>query len=113
MSQKFEHKPGTGSLFQNDRKQKDNHPDWKGEININGTIYEIASWWKEGKRGGFHSLQVSEKKPFEPGETRERGERQERRSEWRENGSQNQSRQSNRRETVDDVFRGDEEEGGW
>ena len=65
MSKPFEHKPGTGSLFPNDRKQAENHPDWKGEINIDGKVYEIASWWKEGKRGGFHSLRVSEKKPFD------------------------------------------------
>jgi hypothetical protein len=109
--QPFEHQPGRGSLFVNDRKQKENHPDWKGEINIDGKIYEIASWWKEGKKGGFHSLLATEKKPFEPGETRDRGERQERRSEWRENSNQNQSRPSNRRETVNDVF--PDEEGGW
>lgn len=113
MKKPFEHQPGRGSLFQNDRKQKDTHPDWKGEINIDGKIYEIASWLKEGKKGGFHSLLVTEKKPFEPGETRERGERQERRSEWRERGSQNQGRRTNRRESLDDVFTGDEEEGGW
>jgi hypothetical protein len=116
--QPFEHQPGRGSLFVNDRKQKDTHPDWKGEINIDGKIYEIASWWKEGKKGGFHSLLVTEKKPFEPGETRDRGQRQERRSQWVENSQaeprrdRDQGRNWNRREKLDDVFP-DEQEGGW
>ena len=72
----FEHKEGRGSLFPNERKQSENHPDWKGEFKLDGKLYEIVSWWKEGKKGGFHSLSVSEKKPFEPGQRQEQPRRE-------------------------------------
>jgi hypothetical protein len=64
-------------MFRNDRKEKETQPDWRGDIMINGTLMEISSWWNEEK--GFHSLSVSEKKPFTPGETQQRSDRQEQR----------------------------------
>ena len=32
----YEQKPNTGSLFKNDRKESDNHPDYKGSALIDG-----------------------------------------------------------------------------
>ena len=32
----FEQKPNTGSLFKNDRKESDTHPDYKGSALIDG-----------------------------------------------------------------------------
>jgi hypothetical protein len=56
----FEHRPNSGTLFKNDRKTAEKQPDWKGQININGELYDIAAWVKEGKKGKFFSLSVSE-----------------------------------------------------
>jgi len=32
-------------MFRN-TKLKDNHPDYRGEVNIDGTIFEIVAWVK-------------------------------------------------------------------
>lgn len=50
-----------GILFQN-KKMKDNHPDYTGEININGEVMKIALWKKlSSKNNEYFSLQVSDK----------------------------------------------------
>ena len=52
----FIHKPGSFTLFKNDRKEADNHPDYKGEgKDLQGQSIEIAAWIKEGKKGKFMS----------------------------------------------------------
>ena len=56
----FEHKEGQGSLFKNDYKKSDSHPDYKGTIKLSGKDYDIAAWVKDGKKGKFFSLKVSE-----------------------------------------------------
>ena len=51
-----------GSIFKNDRKEQDSHPDMKGSINVNGTDYWISAWKKTSKEGkNFLSLSVREK----------------------------------------------------
>ncbi len=47
----YEQKPGQGSLFQNTAKEKDSHPDYRGDANIDGVTYEIAGWRKVAKSG--------------------------------------------------------------
>jgi hypothetical protein len=43
----FQHRSGAGSLFKNKLKQEgENTPDYRGEININGGLYELAAWIK-------------------------------------------------------------------
>ncbi len=55
-----------GRLFKNDRKEKENHPDYKGEINIEGKNYELAAWIKESQQGRkFISMSVKEKVPYD------------------------------------------------
>ena len=62
----FTHKPNTGSLFKNERKEKENQPDYKGEIDINGTVLDLAAWVKESKSGKkFFSIKASEKNAFQ------------------------------------------------
>jgi hypothetical protein len=51
----------TGSLFINDRKEKETHPDHKGTFTLNGVQYEIAAWKKQSQRGEFLSLSVKPK----------------------------------------------------
>ena len=51
----------TGAIFKNDKKA-DNHPDYKGKINVKGEDFEIALWVKDGKNGKFFSAKISE--PF-------------------------------------------------
>lgn len=51
-----------GSLFKNDKKTEDKHPDMSGSINIDGTEYWISGWKKQSKAGtGFISLSVRPK----------------------------------------------------
>jgi len=54
-------KENIGSLFKNDRKEKETHPDYKGDINIGGVNYWLSAWVKEGKNGKFFSLSVNMK----------------------------------------------------
>jgi hypothetical protein len=56
----FEHKPGSGSLFRNDKKT-DKAPDYTGTIvDHNGKPWRLGAWVKEGKKGKFFSLAISE-----------------------------------------------------
>lgn len=50
-------KDGQGTLFRNN-KEKDSHPDYKGEVMIDGRTYEIAGWKKEGNKTTWVSLSV-------------------------------------------------------
>ena len=51
-----------GSLFKNDKKTEDKHPDMSGTINIDGTEFWISGWKKTSKAGtGFISLSVRPK----------------------------------------------------
>lgn len=59
-----------GLIFRNEKKS-DGSPDYKGEIDVNGTLKEIALWVKEGKEGKkFFAVKISdpynkESKPVE------------------------------------------------
>jgi hypothetical protein len=41
----------TGALFRNHRKAAPNHPDFNGEITIDGVRWRLAAWWRETKDG--------------------------------------------------------------
>ena len=49
-----------GVLFKNDRKEKETQPDYTGKITLGGKEKRLAAWLKDGQRGKFMSLQVSE-----------------------------------------------------
>lgn len=57
----YEQKDGNGALFKNDRKESDNHPDYKGDCKVGGVDYWISAWIKEGKKGKFMSLALKPK----------------------------------------------------
>ena len=47
----YEIKENSGSIFKNEHKTEDKHPNYKGKINVDGTIKEIALWLTESKDG--------------------------------------------------------------
>lgn len=56
----FEQKPGTGALFQNNRKEQDSHPDYTGNgLTPDGVAFDLAGWKKKDKNGNtFLSLSI-------------------------------------------------------
>lgn len=51
-----------GALFKNDRKEQDNHPDYKGSVNVGGVDYWLSAWLKRSQGGkSFMSLSVKPK----------------------------------------------------
>lgn len=59
----WEHREGQGSLFNNKYKEKDNHPDFTGEIMINDVVYKLSGWKKRSSSGtSYVSLSAQEKK---------------------------------------------------
>ena len=63
----YEHKENSGSIFRNDRKEKETHPDYKGTCLVNGVKMEIAAWIKERNDGSkFMSLSFQEPRERAP-----------------------------------------------
>lgn len=58
----YEQKEGQGSLFKNQRKETERHPDYNGTITIDGVERWISAWIKEGKNGKFMSLSLGKPK---------------------------------------------------
>jgi hypothetical protein len=46
----------SGSLFKNDRKSKEAHPDITGSAMVGGAEYYISGWRKSGNKSDFYSL---------------------------------------------------------
>jgi len=60
----FVQKEKNGSLFRNSNKTKETSPDWNGEIMLNGKLYWLSAWEKQGAKGQFFSVALGdEKKP--------------------------------------------------
>lgn len=47
----YEQKSGQGSLFKNDEKLTDAHPDYKGSCVIDDKKFYISAWIKESREG--------------------------------------------------------------
>jgi uncharacterized protein (DUF736 family) len=58
----YEQKDMTGSLFRNDRKEADTHPDYKGSALINGVEHWLDAWINTAKDGSkYMSLKLKPK----------------------------------------------------
>lgn len=58
----FTPKDGSGALFKNDKRGNDKAPDYRGDIMINGTLFEVAGWLKKSGNGStFMSLSAKPK----------------------------------------------------
>ena len=55
-------KEGSGSLFKNDRKSTENHPDYTGSIMVNNREHYLSAWVKEGAKGKFFSVSIGKEK---------------------------------------------------
>lgn len=59
----YEQKEGQGSLFKNDQKDTEQHPDYRGSILIGGKSYWLSAWIKSSKAGTkYMSLSAQPKK---------------------------------------------------
>lgn len=57
----YEQRDNSGSMFVNDRKEKDTHPDRTGTAMIDGVMYYVSGWIKQGSKGQFLSLAFKRK----------------------------------------------------
>lgn len=70
----YEHKEGKGSLFTNDFKQSENHPDYRGKAKWKGEIIEISAW--KGESSGSEKISLSIQYPRQKQEGSESSQRQ-------------------------------------
>lgn len=61
-----EQRDNSGILFKNDRKTKDGHPDRSGTAMIDGRMYWVKGWVKEGAKGPFMTLAFERKEDEAP-----------------------------------------------
>lgn len=58
----YEQRDNSGSLFKNDRKEKDSHPDYTGNGMIDGKGFWFSAWIKKDRNGkAFMSLSFKPK----------------------------------------------------
>jgi hypothetical protein len=57
----YEQKELSGSLFKNEKKLTDNHPNMTGSALIDGKEYWVSAWTKEGSKGRWQSLSFTPK----------------------------------------------------
>lgn len=62
----YEQRDNSGSLFKNDRKEKETHPDYKGTAMVNGVEMWMSAWLKTAGNGSkfmSFSFQSKDQKP--------------------------------------------------
>ena len=59
-------KLNSGAIFKNEKKTAENHPDYRGKINVDGIDKEIALWLKTASSGKKY-FSVSIKEPYNAG----------------------------------------------
>ena len=64
----YEQKDMSGSLFKNDRREKETHPQAKGSAMIGGVEYWVSAWTKEARDGSkYQSLAFTPKNADQTG----------------------------------------------
>jgi hypothetical protein len=59
----YQPKEGSGSLFKNERKATDNHPDFTGSIMVQGKEHYLSAWTKTSAKGSkFLSVSIGKEK---------------------------------------------------
>lgn len=61
----YEQRDNSGSIFKNEKKESEKHPNMTGSAMIDGVEYWVSAWTKEGKKGRWQSLAF--KRKTEPG----------------------------------------------
>ena len=57
----YEQKNDSGSLFKNDKKEKEAQPDYKGTCVVDGVEKQMGAWLRESKNGvKYMSIKFSE-----------------------------------------------------
>lgn len=58
----YEQKAGQGAIFKNEKKEKETHPDYRGNFKgLDGKDYEISLWLKTAQSGKkYFSVSVQE-----------------------------------------------------
>ena len=57
----YEQRELSGSLFKNEKKTEDKHPNMTGSCLIDGVEYWVSAWTKEGTKGKWQSLAFKRK----------------------------------------------------
>ena len=57
----FEMRELSGSLFKNEKKTEEKHPQMQGSCLIDGVEYYVSAWTKEGAKGRWQSLAFKRK----------------------------------------------------
>lgn len=52
----YEQRENSGSLFKNEKKENENHPNATGKALIGNVMYYVSAWTKEGAKGKWQSL---------------------------------------------------------
>jgi len=67
----YEQRDNSGSLFKNDRKEKENHPDYKGTCMVGGVEMWMSAWLKTGANGTKFMSFSFQPKDQQPAPTRQ------------------------------------------
>lgn len=71
----YEKRDNSGSLFKNDRREKDSHPTHTGTIMVEGREFWLSAWVKEANGKKFFSLSVKPKEAQRPAQDAGRDDR--------------------------------------
>lgn len=69
----YEQRDMNGSLFKNNKREKDTHPNAQGTAMIDGVEYYVSAWTKKDKNGNPWQSLAFKRKDANSGSTRERG----------------------------------------
>ena len=62
----YEMKDNSGSIFKNDKKENEIHPDYRGKMMVDGKEKSVSLWVRESKSGvKYFSMSIQE--PYKKG----------------------------------------------